>query len=172
MLEELDDLFDERIIHSYDFIQTSTLIVVKDGNLGIPTTLLPDLLSAASTRYSSYPCLHSSTILLIINPEHYTAWNTRRRSLELDLAHELWFSRLVLHKHPKRAAAWSYRDWLLRKMDVIDVKNEVDLALHAAGKYYQNYHAWSHLRRIYAYMKASVSLLPTPIHDAGDGKDV
>lgn len=72
---------------------------------GIPASHVPRLL----------PLAGHSVLLLFLNPEHYTTWNARRREFRLEnLAREVHLARLVLHVHPKRAAVWSYRTWLLQ----------------------------------------------------------
>jgi hypothetical protein len=156
----LSEILDSNKISTYDFIPTLPNptpfhpFILEDGNLGIPASLLQDLYTTALLTPFT---LKSTKILLMINPEHYSAWNIRR-TLSNDLQHELLFTTLVIRKHPKRGATWSYRAWLLSKMKLneIDYEKEVELGLEAARLYYQNYHAWTHLRRVFSMFPEKV----------------
>jgi hypothetical protein len=160
-MEHLIEILDSHSIHSYDFIPTTPSssplhpFLLIDGNLGIPTSLLQELYTASITP----PLSLSSTVpLLMINPDHNTAWNIRRKQAK-NLPRELCFSGLVIGRHPKRGAAWSYRAWVLDKMGVgeINATDEVDFGLQAASAYFQNYYAWTYLRHIFTLYPDQVS---------------
>jgi hypothetical protein len=159
----LIEILESNDIITYDFlslIPDETPLhpfVLIDGNLGIPVSLVRVLYAHALLSPSDLP---STLVLLMINPENYTAWNIRRKSAT-DYQKELVFNELVILKHPKRAAAWSYRSWLLSKIKLseINVGKEVGLVLSAAALYYQNYSSFLYLRRLFTFYPAKVLML-------------
>ncbi|RPD52754.1 protein prenylyltransferase [Lentinus tigrinus ALCF2SS1-7] len=63
----------------------------------------------------------SSSVLLLVNPAHQSALNTRKRLVELgslDAAHELAFTGalLTLREGAKQSILWQHRRWLLRRI--------------------------------------------------------
>ncbi|KAI0900817.1 hypothetical protein F4806DRAFT_169455 [Annulohypoxylon nitens] len=109
--------------------------------------------------------LAATAIVLLMDPEHLTAANTRKRLLisalkkseqgELLLRREKQFvdsfitSRL--HRHTKSPTLWSHRRWLLRLFIAhgasIDLKHEIKNVIVIAGiRHPRNYTAWSHAR--------------------------
>lgn len=58
--------------------------------------------------------------LLLINPEYYTAWNERKRAIQLakiDVAEELAFNVAAIKANPKSYVTWQHRRWLLQRYD-------------------------------------------------------
>jgi protein prenyltransferase alpha subunit repeat containing protein 1 len=109
---------------------------------------------------------NASAVILLMDPEHLTAANARKRliqsyqeeleaELEAMLERELVFvdSYLTsrLHRHTKSPTLWGHRRWLLElyrfaymKHDIVqDLKTAV---LFAAERHPRNYYAWSHMR--------------------------
>lgn len=92
----------------------------------VDTSLWPDeLVDALATEL-----LRVTRLVLMINTDNYTAWNTRkgvlmyrRQKLPLDAAHpaarqlvldEIVLLNLIFSKHPKCSDAWMHRRWALR----------------------------------------------------------
>ncbi|KAF4625241.1 hypothetical protein G7Y89_g12927 [Cudoniella acicularis] len=109
---------------------------------------------------------NATAVILLMDPEHLTAANARKRlvqsSLEIltekvqaILKKELLFvdSFLTarLHRHNKSPTLWSHRRWILEKAQSMriacDLQQDVrTVILVAAERHPRNYYAWSHLR--------------------------
>ncbi|KAI8619720.1 hypothetical protein BC830DRAFT_1102770 [Chytriomyces sp. MP71] len=140
--------------------------VLVEGNLGVPANWIEPLCHLSHSIYFRLKDLDiadttksvdradltlASMLLLLMNPEIYSAWNTRKRLLvarTLSLTEELAFVDLVLTKHPKRPSAWTHRAWLLARWERNFEDNarahELDVCDKAARRYRMNYHAWTH----------------------------
>ncbi len=108
----------------------------------------------------------ATAVILLMDPEHLTAANTRKRmiqqlqhglnaELEAALKKELLFvdgyltSRL--HRHTKSPTLWGHRRWILEhsasthlKLDIL--RDLETVVLVAAERHPKNYYAWSHMR--------------------------
>ncbi|EIW54501.1 protein prenylyltransferase [Trametes versicolor FP-101664 SS1] len=65
--------------------------------------------------------LHSSSVLLLVNPAHQSALNARKRLVKhgaLDATQELRFvsALLTLHEGAKQSVLWHHRRWILRRI--------------------------------------------------------
>ncbi|KAJ3064335.1 hypothetical protein HDU98_012235 [Podochytrium sp. JEL0797] len=147
--------------------------VIVEGNLGVPANAIPGLCRAShkvffglAGRFDRDPVGGltgeeldrlevSSKCLVLMNPEIYTAWNVRKKLLNLhhptlSLHQELALIDLVLSKHPKRPAAWSHRAWVLPQLlatasdPILMLEHELRVCDQAAQRHRMNYHAWSH----------------------------
>ncbi|OAR02869.1 hypothetical protein LLEC1_01765 [Akanthomyces lecanii] len=111
--------------------------------------------------------LRATSVILLLDPEHMTAANARKRYIrhvneqnpeELDAAleAELYFTDSLLtsrlHRHTKSPTLWGHRQWLLEMC--IDKQRPVDSLLTAlerlifvsAERHPRNYYAWCHAR--------------------------
>lgn len=115
----------------------------------------------------------SSMIMLLFDPEHLTAANTRKRiilsylkqpNLLHDLGHELWLTEFFLmsrlKRHNKSPTLWSHRKWLfhtlkdqiMRKGGYLMEPAEFNmheltiLVFKSAEHHPRNYYAWDYLR--------------------------
>ena len=109
---------------------------------------------------------NATAVMLLMDPEHLTAANARKRliqkshsdptaNLEKILKSELHFvdSYLTsrLHRHSKSPTLWGHRRWVLdvcksSKMEY-DIHHDLKtVVLVAAERHPRNYYAWSHLR--------------------------
>ncbi|KAH7407719.1 hypothetical protein BKA64DRAFT_706127 [Cadophora sp. MPI-SDFR-AT-0126] len=108
----------------------------------------------------------ATAVMLLLDPEHLTAANTRKRLIlkykngsgnefEGLLRRELRFvdgyltSRL--HRHTKSPTLWSHRRWILEKFKDLKIEHDVlqdlrSIILVAAERHPRNYYAWSHIR--------------------------
>jgi protein prenyltransferase alpha subunit repeat containing protein 1 len=114
----------------------------------------------------SLDCRNATAIMLLMDPEHLTAANARKRfiqksqrdsraNLEQILKAELHFvdSFLTsrLHRHTKSPTLWGHRRWVLdvcksSRMEY-DIHHDLKtVVLVAAERHPRNYYAWSHLR--------------------------
>jgi protein prenyltransferase alpha subunit repeat containing protein 1 len=147
----------------------------------------------ARTRPSAHTCsadghepLLATSVILLMDPEHLTAANTRKRILRdwvrdwqeqggIDSppgwleAHVLGEKRFIdslltsrLHRHTKSPTLWSHRRWLtlefLDVFDLLDVEKDISkVVMIAAERHPRNYYAWHHAR-----------LLATLVDDGAD----
>jgi len=116
--------------------------------------------------------INSTSILLLANPAHQTALNTRKRLISCgvrDVRTELRFTAalLSLRESSKQSILWHHRRWLLRKlgtcphtesgsdtMDEDDLRGydipvesltmELEIVSRACEIYPRNYFAWNH----------------------------
>jgi len=104
----------------------------------------------------------ATAILLLMDPEHLTAANTRKRALlssgtptETALRREKVFVDTLLtarlHRHTKSPTLWSHRRWLVtlcRKLCIsCDIRHDIkDVIMVAGERHPRNYVAWQHAR--------------------------
>lgn len=111
-------------------------------------------------------CRNASAIMLLMDPEHLTAANFRKRLVQHHfqdgseddvkdtLKKELMFVNSYLtsrlHRHTKSPTLWAHRRWILElasthlKVDVLEDLRSIVLV--AAERHPKNYYAWSHMR--------------------------
>ncbi|KAL3427679.1 hypothetical protein PVAG01_01188 [Phlyctema vagabunda] len=109
---------------------------------------------------------HASAVMLLMDPEHLTAANVRKRLLQIHhtlstsesmvaLERELAFidSMLTspLHRHTKSPTLWYHRRWLLGRYQSVQMpmnaqRDLTDVVLVAADRHPRNYYAWNHMR--------------------------
>ncbi|KAK1730447.1 hypothetical protein CaCOL14_001070 [Colletotrichum acutatum] len=107
----------------------------------------------------------ATSVLLLMDPEHLTAANTRKRLLsdaisagdtvKANLARETWFVDSLLtsrlHRHTKSPTLWNHRRWLSERyrdagLPVV-VQQDVETVVMMAGERHpRNYYAWTHAR--------------------------
>ncbi|KAJ7188636.1 hypothetical protein C8R46DRAFT_979821 [Mycena filopes] len=148
-----------------------------DRNLGVPKKVLyqlyPSALELLHTE-SAQNQLDASCVILLTNPAHQTAMNTRKRLIEsgaLSADAELDFSaKLLPSSRPasKESIVWAHRRWIFSVLypratphlgasspgwacsdedpDIpLEVlEKEFDLISRCCETYPRNYHAWSH----------------------------
>lgn len=116
--------------------------------------------------------LRATGVMLLMDPEHLTAANTRKRLLqdaiksgtdiesrfhdEQYLIDSLLTSRL--HRHTKSPTLWSHRQWLMQRFQdhglAIDATDTMKRVISvAAERHPRNYYAWLHAR----YLTKAVS---------------
>lgn len=116
--------------------------------------------------------LDATAVMLLMDPEHLTAANARKRLLTdenvtiEDLQHEKYFIDSLLtsrlHRHTKSPTLWNHREWLLKRLCIrYSSKNALDdfakVILIAAERHPRNYYAWSHARFLRDREKAAGS---------------
>jgi hypothetical protein len=113
---------------------------------------------------------HLSLSLVTVNPEHFTAWNIRKRLILLDhitITEELAFLGLLISLHPKRYMLWTHRLYLLESLCNLraqtqssnddNLMNEFQLCTKASDMYKRNYHAWTYRLRILKFASIQVT---------------
>ncbi|TLS27858.1 hypothetical protein PpBr36_01818 [Pyricularia pennisetigena] len=112
--------------------------------------------------------LEATAVMLLFDPEHLTAANTRKRLLLLQasrssmdvfaplLSREMWLVDSLLtsrlNRHTKSPTLWGHRRWLVRMCTTtwgLPIKiydSFVQLVMVSAERHPRNYYAWSHAR--------------------------
>ncbi|GKT47173.1 protein prenyltransferase alpha subunit repeat-containing protein 1 [Colletotrichum spaethianum] len=109
--------------------------------------------------------LAATSVMLLMDPEHLTATNTRKRLLRDAisagddvhgrLAKERWFVDSLLtsrlHRHTKSPTLWSHRRWLMGQYRhaglPVAVQQDIESIVMVAGERHpRNYYAWTHAR--------------------------
>lgn len=158
-------------VNSIEFIVSEENILLQEGHLGISFELLFSLFKYAETVFlkanSSLEAEKASKILLMINADHYTAWNQRKQLLvngDIVFPEELRFVSVLLTKHPKSGELWAHRRWVLSQMNTFDPSEEIRISQKAAERYSKNYSAWTH--RLWILKRLEHLLIPKEWSDA------
>ena len=122
--------------------ETPHEFLLMEGNLGIPQKILYrayleaapafkqalNVLSESSVTPSGFidsshaaALAESTAVLLVLNPGHQSAWNSRKRLVEcgyIDLTRELSLTTalLTVRECAKHSILWHHRRWLLRRL--------------------------------------------------------
>ncbi|RKF56579.1 putative protein prenylyltransferase [Golovinomyces cichoracearum] len=158
-------------------ISTSGESVIRDGSfIAIPKTILLQAFIVARLVLFKYvrECPsdreHSLTdataIILLVDSEHLTAANTRKRLLKKsiernqDIAQEVFAAEICwvdgyltshLYRHTKSPTLWAHRRWVIEQNKLFVsakymMQNLNDVIFIAAQRHPRNYYAWSHAR--------------------------
>ncbi|KAI0479263.1 hypothetical protein GGR56DRAFT_665075 [Xylariaceae sp. FL0804] len=150
--------------HGVNFIRDGLAVAIPRMRLlqafSVAYQILRKHLATTSALVGS-EVLSASAVILLMDPEHLTAANLRKRGLmcgkpsELSLRHEKQFVDTLLtarlHRHTKSPNLWSHRRWL---MDIwtaqglpLSIHHEISGVIMLAGERHpRNYVAWHHAR--------------------------
>lgn len=172
---ELDSLLEIELLPPSHDLPTGEYFL-EDGNaIGIPKLRLVQAFTVAREKLKEglrsqddnlAASISALNVLLLMDPEHLTAANTRKRLLDeallLDrtkssilLLREKYFIDSLLtsrlHRHTKSPTLWSHRRWLIRRLleaDIpIDVAHDLKTVVFISGERHpRNYYAWCHAR--------------------------
>lgn len=115
--------------------------------------------------------LRTTGVMLLMDPEHLTAANTRKRAILQSTASQrqktllqdkYYIDSLLtsrLHRHTKSPTLWSHREWLVTQFEANGAEMDFELdfinvVLVSAERHPRNYYAWSHAR----FMAAKVGV--------------
>ncbi|KAI1766577.1 hypothetical protein GGR53DRAFT_464252 [Hypoxylon sp. FL1150] len=126
----------------------------------------------------------ATAVLLLMDPEHLTAANVRKRLLvsalessgpdnsalrqEKQFVDSLVTSRL--HRHTKSPTLWSHRRWLIRLFEVhgipLDIQRDIKSIVMIAGERHpRNYTAWHHARILLRHHPESAQLVAIDVKE-------
>jgi len=152
---------------SQSFLQDGLAIAIPKLRLVQAFLVARSILRSHLEReyYPDEALLAATTVILLMDPEHLTAANTRKRILLSILStptkpqglliREKWIVDSLLtsrlHRHTKSPTLWSHRRWLLQQMQhirmVVDVPGDLKSIIAVSGERHpKNYYAWSHAR--------------------------
>ncbi|KAM0481768.1 hypothetical protein ACHAPX_003094 [Trichoderma viride] len=149
-------------------------ILLQDGPaIAVPKLrLVQAFIFARALLYEKKDLSRATAVMLLMDPEHLTAANTRKRILqdgidsgtdvETRIRDELYFVDSLLtsrlHRHTKSPTLWGHRQWLMQrcqehglKIDATSIMTTVISV--AAERHPRNYYAWLHAR----YLTTAVS---------------
>ncbi len=150
--------------------------VLQDGRaVGIPKLGLVQAFMVAREQLREYlggstpipdeQVFATTAVILLFDPEHLTAANTRKRLIQAEISgcggatsglekekrfvDSLLTSRL--HRHTKSPTLWSHRRWLMTMSTAhalpVDVLGDIrDVVFVAGERHPRNYYAWCHAR--------------------------
>lgn len=107
--------------------------------------------------------LRATGVMLLMDPEHLTAANARKRIILQDadsgrqrlLSQDKYYIDSLLtsrlHRHTKSPTLWGHREWLINQCEKdgveVDFKQDfINVVLVSAERHPRNYYAWSHAR--------------------------
>ncbi|KAJ2984756.1 hypothetical protein NUW58_g5893 [Xylaria curta] len=148
-----------------NFLQDGNAIAIPKLRLiqafFVARQILQGHLENASTIVSN-DVVAATSILLLMDPEHLTAANIRKRALsasgnltQQNLKKETQFVDALLtarlHRHTKSPTLWSHRRWLVTTCWALDITWSIqrdiqDVVMIAGGRHPRNYVAWQHAR--------------------------
>ncbi|KAK8087007.1 hypothetical protein PG994_001981 [Apiospora phragmitis] len=123
--------------------------------------------------------VEATSVILLMDPEHLTAANIRKKSIifrlqtgalpaqvlqaEQQLVDSLLTSRL--HRHTKSPTLWSHRRWLIQSLGSLRSSERIrfdltNVVMVAAERHPRNYYAWSHARWLLDVSNRDDSLPP------------
>ncbi len=150
-------------------------VLIDGNNIAVMKVKLVQAFMVARqifTHLRSYPTekehelRNATSVILLLDPEHLTAANTRKRlirkcqngssaELQANLKKELRFvdgyltSRL--HRHTKSPTLWGHRRWVIEQCMEAGIEQDIEqdlksVVMVAAERHPRNYYAWSHMR--------------------------
>jgi protein prenyltransferase alpha subunit repeat containing protein 1 len=153
------------------------LNLVRDGNaVAIPKLRLVQAFIPARQilknhiqhgQHTDAEVLGATAVILLMDPEHLTATNIRKKILRSRLSPEQNHMALLvdekyfvdsiitsrLHRHTKSPVLWSHRRWLLQQfkdfscLAAINLPGELRNVVMVSGeRHTRNYYAWNHAR--------------------------
>eukprot|EP00934_Nitzschia_sp_Nitz4_P006357 Nitzschia sp. Nitz4//scaffold4_size323378//282401//283706//NITZ4_000708-RA/size323378-snap-gene-0.477-mRNA-1//-1//CDS//3329553543//6347//frame0 len=158
-------------------------LILMDGHLGLDARSLPWMTRDIRKEYkrlksqpNRFDLLSVTSCLLLVNPDHATAWADRRRCLLHKIEernntdgwiNELSFLNLLMTQHSKAPSSWGHRKYVLNRLLRGDpqgdhlqlVENEIRLCRSVADKYPKNYYAWTHRRFLWHVVEPSAEQL-------------
>ncbi|KAK1830779.1 hypothetical protein QBC39DRAFT_103588 [Podospora conica] len=129
--------------------------------------------------------LAATAVMLLMDPEHLTAANTRKRLLQGQrksgnsnfsaslLAEKFFLDSLLtsrLHRHTKSPTLWGHLQWLLPLFIPsgipVDIQDDISKIVFVAGERHpRNYYAWNHARYL---LKLAGQPNKSTLRDLGD----
>ncbi|KAI1245526.1 hypothetical protein MGN70_012416 [Eutypa lata] len=174
-----DELLEIEVLGEVHLLEPGTHFLRDDAAVAIPKLkiaqaffvgrqVLQEYLVSGS-GYVNAQVIRATSTLLLMDPEHLTASNVRKRAVlsglkthgtdtSLLLKRELQFiDSLVtshLHRHTKSPTLWAHRRWLLGKFVTngipVDLrKHMADVVMVSGERHPRNYYAWDHARWLF-----------------------
>lgn len=174
LIEASEELIEIELLGKSHVPDPNSVILRDDNAVAIPKIRLVQAfivaqklfkrLYAADQGTSQNELLRSTAVILLMDPEHLTAANMRKRlitsklddknieymlQLEKHLVDSLLTSRL--HRHTKSPTLWNHRRWLMEQFRLqgrtVTVEDDLTRIIMISGERHpRNYYAWCHAR--------------------------
>ncbi|KAM0352944.1 hypothetical protein ACHAPU_001828 [Fusarium lateritium] len=169
-----DRLLEIELLGKSHVLDPNTAILRDDNAVAIPKVRLVQAFIVARKLFKSFSIdnqnapreeiLRSTAVMLLMDPEHLTAANMRKKlitsklddknlpdvlKLEKHMVDSLLTSRL--HRHTKSPTLWNHRRWLMEQFCLrgaaVSVEDDVASIIMISGERHpRNYYAWCHAR--------------------------
>ncbi|KAL4732610.1 hypothetical protein ACLX1H_001628 [Fusarium chlamydosporum] len=190
LLESSDQLLEIELLGKSHVLNTDSTVLRDENAVAIPKLRIVQAFLVAQKIYqrflagdqdvSRYEILRSTAVMLLMDPEHLTAANTRKRLIvhklkdkniedilhsEKHLLDSLLTSRL--HRHTKSPTLWNHRRWLMEQYRLHDIQGSVEddisgIIMVSGERHPRNYYAWCHAR----YLTEAFILLSSEAEEA------
>ena len=193
------ELSEFEILGGHHILDDDNALFLQDGNAIALTKLgLVQAFIIARRLLFDHPNaeLHEDTkvvqdataMMLLMDPEHLTAANTRKRILQTSLGVRLtgresllltekhFIDSLLtsrLHRHTKSPTLWSHRQWLITQfqryafsVDTVDDFKRVILV--SGARHPRNYYAWTHARFLVSQLEDVPDVLDVLVNSTKD----
>ncbi|KAK8107765.1 uncharacterized protein PG998_009778 [Apiospora kogelbergensis] len=164
------------------FLQDGNAIAIPKLRLVQAFFVAREILSKHLLKPTSPPqeeTVKATSVVLLMDPEHLTAANTRKKAIVAQLqagtlpeqvleAEQLFVDSLLtsrLHRHTKSPTLWSHRRWLIQSPGPLQspdcIRSDlVNVVMVAAERHPKNYYAWSHARWLLEFSNGDDSWPP------------
>ncbi|KAF5630554.1 prenyltransferase [Fusarium sp. NRRL 52700] len=174
LIEPSNELLEIELLGKSHILDAHTSVLRDENAVAIPKLCLVQAFTVAQNllkqsqaytqRVSSEDISRSTAVILLMDPEHLTAANTRKRLIrdqwrEKDLQDRLYLEKHLidslltsrLHRHTKSPTLWNHRRWLMEqyRLHNIDITAEDGLTrtiMTSGERHPRNYYAWCHAR--------------------------
>ncbi|KFH48321.1 Protein farnesyltransferase/geranylgeranyltransferase type-1 subunit alpha-like protein [Hapsidospora chrysogenum ATCC 11550] len=172
---------------SYGLI-THNSFMQEDNAIGLPKLRLIQAFIVARRKLNAHlsgeqtmsdqEVLEATAVILVMDAEHLTAANTRKRVLakataELLLQEKYFIDSILtspLHRHTKSPNLWSHRRWLVDRFKALglptDVADDMRRVVFVSGERHpRNYYAWCHARYLVTTVGMDRDAMATTLED-------
>lgn len=176
LMQRRDALLDVELLGSSYPLPEDVAVLVDENAVGVPKVRLIQSFIVARKKLmassitgrglSTGETLEATSVMLLMDAEHLTAANTRKRVIEDEitkrgqeaaeiLQREKYFLDSLLtsrlHRHTKSPILWSHRRWLMGRFEAlslpVDVATDIRDVIFVSGERHpRNYYAWCHAR--------------------------
>lgn len=187
LAQRLDQLLEIELLGSSHPLEPGTSFMQDDNAIGIPKLRLIQAFIVARQKLQdgdtvlTEEILDATGVVLLMDAEHLTAANSRKRALQSetlkhqDSAHDLLLQEKYfidslltgrLHRHTKSPILWSHRRWLLDRFRTsqftVDIAEDLRKVVFVSGERHpRNYYAWCHARYLVETFDVDSQLLFT-----------
>ncbi|KAJ4127181.1 hypothetical protein NW768_008808 [Fusarium equiseti] len=174
LTEPSDQLLEIELLGKSHILDPSSTVLRDENAVAIPKLRIVQAFIVAHKLHEQFVAdngnvlrndiLRSTAVMLLMDPEHLTAANTRKRLVmtklkdkdvldilrsEKHLLDSLLTSRL--HRHTKSPTLWNHRRWLMEQYRLqgieVPVEDDISKIIMVSGERHpRNYYAWCHAR--------------------------
>jgi hypothetical protein len=171
-----------------EFLGPSFGLMQEDNAIGIPKLCLIQAFIVARGKLNAHlsgeqtiseqEILEATAVTLVMDAEHLTAANTRKRILakattELLLQEKYFIDSILtspLHRHTKSPNLWSHRRWLMDRFKALGlptyVADDMRRVVFVSGERHpRNYYAWCHARYLVTTVGTDPDTMSTVLED-------